>query len=280
MAKVRFSGHRSLHIDPYSFSLWFPNMDVGWRPINGEDWIDQIRERIHCRCRWKPLERREARETLTFFLRLLEGRSYTHESQIQAQIMEDLEQQKMIDLHKARMVHMNPGFHICRHRFVTLVEVAYIANSRLLAQALIEFANENQEMIFGESREHRHLEWEPAQMKLQELLWEGYLEEEYPAWPRGRDFPRRRRHRDWDYDWHYRALSAPPVRRCRSLDLRLAMVQQQALMPYTPPRMSPPLMLEDNPFDEMEMIAQGQEEIAQEIRDVKHELRQLQWRRK
>jgi hypothetical protein len=204
---------------------------------------------------------------LMFFLDLL-GPSYRSEDAIQAKIQADLERQFRINRGRGRIGGMRSGEHACRHRFVTLVEVAYIAESRLLAQALVGFLNRNQDRIWNERPEHIFEEWEPAISKLQDLLQSGYLEEEYPMW--GRDYPQRRRHQDWGY----RAISAPPVRRCRSLEMQLA-IPRQAMIPYTPPMMSPALIVPEDPFDDVELLARGQEHIAQELQDVKYELRQL-----
>jgi hypothetical protein len=284
---VTFEGRSPVYIDATLFVLWFPSAFASAEEIDGDALIEELYDRIPCRCRWSRIRREHIGDTLRFLFSLLKYNSYLEQDDIQARIRDDIEEQYGLDMRKCRFASRDPGVPTCRHRFVTLVEVACMTNSRLLAEALVGFLRAYTDKIWnsGERYEYVLQEWEPAVRKLQLLLHNDYnygfgydaMDDilpmlPYPMCHRGREHPRRRRHGDWNY----RALSAPPLRRRRSLDLQLA-VPGHAMIPYTPPVVSPALMLPTTPFDEVEMLAWKQEKIAQELQDVKREVRMLQY---
>jgi len=274
---VKLSGYPRLAIDAEAFSLWFPDAFAGWGFIHADAWIDDLYDRIYCPCRYSKINRDDISRSLYALFRCLEYLPYRGNRESRSQIRKNLEEKLSEDRRRARHVYLNPGYSTCRHRFVTWAEIAYNTNSQLLAEALVEFATRSEDSLSEDRSEYIRSEWEPAVRKMQEVLQANVYGADdifavpYPGWGRGR------RHRRRPLDWDYRSSSAPPVRRCPSLDLQLARLSP-AILPRTPPLMSPARLITANPLDEVDALAWNQANLEHEMQDVKREVRMLQWR--
>lgn len=165
---------------------------------------------------------------------------------------------------------MNDGDGVaqCTHFFVAMVEVVLGTGSWVVGGALEAFVARNWEDVC-EGEEYVRAEWVSAWRKLQRFLKGcGLLEgevggERFGGWNRGRG--------GLGYsgiEWHSRSVSAPPVRRMRSPELGLIPVARRVVSPARMPVV--------NTLEEVDVLAVNQEKLANELLDVKREVRMLQ----